>query len=371
MENVEDANIMKLINALVYGYGGRECALANAIAESPLINKLFTLRDFHINNSEVIDMKNKNYKEQAKFITECGINLVIICDEKALCDGITDIFNRNNIAVIGINKTFSQLESSKSFSKKFMNKYGINNTKTLTDKSEVYPQMIKDNGLCKGKDCQYIVNTPTEKCSAIDKLKPKNHLIEEYLEGKKIYVVTYLTGDTFTNFLPVEIINNGNTAICPANLNANQRLKLNVYLCKLEYGLKLEDANFNGFITSELVWAYDGWCVVEYNISLAKLTAETLLTHIKSDIMDTLLTGSTPQYKEETSATQILKASQEQINKEIIIPENKDIKKYYDSVRFVNNTIISTGNSLMKLSTNSKNPIDDLQAYCSGIQIKD
>ena len=118
---------MKNINILIYGSSAREHAAALAISQSPLTDTLYTMRDFKIPDAKLFQPKGKNLKAIAQEAAGLGINLVIILDEKILCSGAADIFNKAGIAPIGVNKQFSQLEKSKLFCKKFMDEYGINN----------------------------------------------------------------------------------------------------------------------------------------------------------------------------------------------------------------------------------------------------
>ncbi len=376
---------MKEANILVYGNSAREHAIAESISKSHLLNNLFTTNDFRMEKVEVLDFKHMNYKAQAKYSAEKGINLVIFSSSKPLCEGAGEIFKNENIAVIGVNKIFSQLESSKLFAKKFMNKYGIKSARILSDKSKEFPQVIKDNELCNGDYCVNIVNTIEEKLQILKKIKDKNYFTEEYLDGDEIGIITYITGDNFINFLPTREfkklsneknspVTEGMGAYCPVNLNANQKLKLNIYLCKLEYALRLENANFDGFIYSSLIWVDNDWYVLKYSISPGDLELQALLTHLKSDFLETLIFGSNPEYKDGIGASLAITAEgypKKPIKNEIIvIPKNNGTKTYYSEVKFAGETIISDGGRVMTICTNSNTPFEILYDFAQKIKME-
>ena len=360
---------MKNINILVWGNSAREHAVSQAIAQSPLLNTLYTTRDFKIPGAEIFSFESKNFKQAAQKASELGINLVIINDEEALCSGAVDIFNKADIAAIGVNKQFSQLEKSKLFCKKFMDKYGINSVPNLSDKSNIFPQVIKINGFCKGNNCTNIIRSNREKFQIIERIQNKEYFTEEYLEGNKISVVTYVCGDNIIHFPPLTTNEKTNITYCPVNLNANQKLKLNVYLCKLEYALKLENANFNGFLTSNLIWTEECWCVINYKITAKSCELISILNHIKGDFLDILLTGALPEYKDGISAALPIFINKSDVNKEIFLPEKENVKKYYQDIKFAGNTMLTSGEQIFVLAENSENPIKALTDYAGRIKI--
>ena len=358
---------MKNINILIYCSSAREHAAALAISQSPLTDALYTMRDFKIPDAKLFQPKGKNLKAIAQEAAGLGINLVIILDEKILCSGAADIFNKAGIAPIGVNKQFSQLEKSKLFCKKFMDKYGINNVPNLSDKSNLFPQVIKVNGFCKGDNCTNIVRSKFEKNNVINNIQDKEYFTEEYLEGSKIAIITYVCADNIIHFQPTA--DDESFTYCPVNLNANQKLKLNVYLCKLEYALKLENAGFNGFITSNLIWTENCWCVISYGISVKTAEITAVLNHLKNDFLDILITGSLPEYKSGLSATLPVKINKSEINKEITIPKRENINIYYQDIKFAGDTMLSSGEEIFILAANSENPSKDLNEFANLIKI--
>ena len=283
---------MKKINLLVWGNSDGEKAVAEALSNSPLVNNLFTTADFKIKNAKILNIAEKDFRKQAKKALEYGINLVIFGGENAIYQGAVNIFKNEGIAAVGVNKTFSQMGSSKTFAKRFMNRYGIKTPEIKPDKYDQFPQVIKadsyiDSGLDK------ILYNQVEKQNALKELKNKNFFIEEFLEGEKISVTSYLTGGNFTHFHPF----NTSAPSKPLKLTSNQKLKLNIYLCKFEYALLLENANFDGAITTDLIWHEIDWFVLKYRVNFGEKEIQEILMHIDNDFLDILINGTTPIYK--------------------------------------------------------------------------
>ena len=104
------------LNFLVYGSGAREHAIAKKLAESNFCNKLFLYgaNDGFSHIGAALD--GENLIESAK---KNKVDVLVVGPENPLCDGITDEFLKAGIKCIGVNKYWSQLESSKYFAKLF------------------------------------------------------------------------------------------------------------------------------------------------------------------------------------------------------------------------------------------------------------
>lgn len=85
-------------------------------------------------------------------------------------------------------------------------------------------------------------------------------------------------------------------------LTGLQQQKLDIYLQKLEKALIAEGADFNGFIYSGLIWSREDWYVLEYNVRLGDPECQAILTNLKNDFLDILVTGTEQEYKNGTGA---------------------------------------------------------------------
>ena len=113
------------LKVLIIGSGGREHALAWIISKSKReIDKIFvmpgnagTLSEKNVFN---IDVNISDHKKVLEFTIENDIDLTIVGPEVPLVEGLSDLFEENNLNIFGPKKFFAQLEGSKVFSKNFM-----------------------------------------------------------------------------------------------------------------------------------------------------------------------------------------------------------------------------------------------------------
>ncbi len=187
------------LKVLIIGSGGREHALAWIISKSKReIGKIFvmpgnagTLSEKNVFN---IDINISDHKKVLEFAIENDINLTIVGPEVPLVEGLSDLFEENNLNIFGPKKFFAQLEGSKVFSKNFMssNKLPTADYKEFddADRAKKYletkksPLVVKYDGLAAGKGVD-ICNTLEEARESISKLLKSGDkiIIEDFIRG--------------------------------------------------------------------------------------------------------------------------------------------------------------------------------------------
>ena len=151
------------MNVLVVGGGGREHAMAWKLSQSPKVQRVFVAPG---NGGTALDarLENINITEvqalRAWAATE-KIALTVVGPEQPLAAGIVDEFRAHGLRVFGPTKAAAQLESSKAFSKAFMQRHGIPTAayETFTDAVAAHayveekgaPIVVKADGLAAGK----------------------------------------------------------------------------------------------------------------------------------------------------------------------------------------------------------------------------
>lgn len=151
------------MNVLVLGSGGREHALAWAIAKSPRLDSLFVAPG---NGGTATIAKNvpldvNDADAVIGFARSENIDLVVIGPEAPLVAGVADAIRAAGIAVFGPGAQGARLEGSKSFSKEFMLAHGLPTARykkcTSQDEAMDYlhevgaPIVVKADGLAAGK----------------------------------------------------------------------------------------------------------------------------------------------------------------------------------------------------------------------------
>ena len=195
------------MNVLVIGGGGREHALAWKLAASPKVQMVYVAPG---NGGTALDKRLKNVPitdiaALADFAQAEKIGLTVVGPEAPLAAGVVDLFRARGLRVFGPTRAAAQLESSKAFSKAFMQRHGIPTAayETFTDAAAAHayidrmgaPIVVKADGLAAGKGV-VVASTLDEAHQAVDWMLLDNKLgvshnaggarvvIEEFLEGE-------------------------------------------------------------------------------------------------------------------------------------------------------------------------------------------
>lgn len=402
------------LNVLVFGSGAREQAIAESISRSPLLNKLFLADAGYEKLGEVI--KYTDFEDLALKSVKAGINLVVIGPSEPLCEGIVDVFKAQNIACIGVNKGFSQLEGSRLFAKNFMKKYDIKTAKfevitkeALPDYDRLkYPLVIKADGICDGNGVVTANNQSFAQKTIGEFLdgkfgeNSKTILLEECLQGEEISLVSLWDGKNILHFAPArgfkklnKSLSAPNTegmgACCPVKFNPFQQKKLDEYKSKLKSALTAEGANFCGFISSNLIMSQKDknwdWNVLSLNVSMGDPQAQAVLAHLETDFLKVLKAATDKnldkiklEYNEDYSACLVVACEGypksrefQKIGKKIYIPEDiesLDIKVFYSAVKEVKGELYSDGGRVLFLCTTSQDPFWDLKNFAKEIEME-
>ena len=115
------------MKVLVVGGGGREHALAWKLAQSSRVDTVFvapgnggTALAGRIQNLDVIDQTQLGI-----WAVKEKIGLIVVGPEGPLAAGIVDEFRKLGLRIFGPTRAAAQLESSKAFSKAFMQRHNI------------------------------------------------------------------------------------------------------------------------------------------------------------------------------------------------------------------------------------------------------
>lgn len=151
------------MNILLVGSGGREHALAWKIAQSPLVKRLVIApgNPGMEKLGELVAVKATDAEQLAAVAREIRADLVVVGPETALEQGLADRLAAAGIPCFGPTAKAAQLETSKAFSKAFMERHeiptaGFGVYERLHEARQALtvfkpPYVIKADGLAAGK----------------------------------------------------------------------------------------------------------------------------------------------------------------------------------------------------------------------------
>ena len=300
------------------GSGGREHALCHFLHKSKKITKIFCIPGNAGTNSiaENLNIDLNDFNEIKNTIIKQKIDLIIIGPEKPLVNGLVDYLNNFNIKVFGPNKTASQLEGSKIFTKKLCEKYGIPTAafgvfKNYKDASNFlgnsqFPIVIKADGLASGKGV-YISENKLDGNQAIKEIfdgkfgNAKQILIEEFLEGEEMSYFIISDGRTYKKFQTAQDHKRvfegdkgkntgGMGAYSPSRL-INDELDKKILDKIIEptlKGLKDLGVSYQGFLYAGLMIKNNEPYLIEYNVRMGDPECQTILPKLNNDLLDVI-----------------------------------------------------------------------------------
>ena len=120
---------MKKLNILMHGIGSVGSGIIRKFKESNLLDNIYLISDYPDNNDDCIYVgkaSNIKFGELKSLIKEKNIDFVIIFDELYSLFGLVDYYQKEiNIPIIGIQKDWFLLESSKIIGKNFFKKHNM------------------------------------------------------------------------------------------------------------------------------------------------------------------------------------------------------------------------------------------------------
>lgn len=378
---------------LLIGSGGREHTIAWKCAQSSLVERVFCAPgNGGTHNEEKCENVNiSGNDELLNFALENNIDLTIVGPEAPLCDGIVDEFKEKGLKIFGPDKKGALLEGSKSFSKEFMQKYGVKTAEyaVFTNSDEAinylkecrYPVVIKADGLAAGKGVA-ICKEYTEAEDAINsfmvedifKGAGKKIVIEEFLEGVEASILSITDGETIIPFISSkdhkQIYDGdlgpntgGMGTIAPNPYCSEEVLKNfeeNIMLPTLK-GIKEEKMDYVGIIFFGLMICKNGVYLLEYNVRMGDPETQVVLPLMENDFTDLILSALDQKLSsynvkwKKGHASCVIAASggypaKYEKGYEIKNTENIDNKLFIAGGKYEGNTLVTSGGRVLAVT---------------------
>ena len=320
------------MKVLVIGGGGREHALAWKLAQSPKVQTVFvapgnggTASDKRLQNLPITDIA-----ELCAWAVQKKIGLTVVGPEVPLAAGVVDTFRAAGLRIFGPTQAAAQLESSKAFSKAFMQRHAIPTAAfaTFSDAADAHayvdaqgaPIVVKADGLAAGKGV-VVAETLEQAHAAIDFMLGDNSpsasggegqarvVIEEFLQGEEASFIVICDGK---HVLPLATSQDhkrlrdgdegpntgGMGAYSPAPVvtpEIHRRAMQEVIEPTLR-GMATDGIRYTGFLYAGLMITPDGRIkTLEFNCRMGDPETQPIMMRLRSDLAQVLLAGANGQ----------------------------------------------------------------------------
>ena len=324
------------MRVLLVGSGGREHALAWKMAQSPRLKALYiapgnagTAR-LHADGAEIVNLPVKAEDKNALVQTalERKIDLAVIGPEGPLAAGLADDLRAKGLAVFGPSQAAAEIESSKVFSKEFMQRRGIPTAKFSVfrdyDRALAYihelehPIVIKASGLAAGKGV-IIPENPSQAETALRQIMVEKVfgpsgdevVLEERMNGPEVSLFGFTDGNSVQVTVPAQdhkrIFDNdrgpntgGMGAYAPVPVFAPamaEKIQRSILQPAID-GLREEGRPFVGVLFAGLMLTAQGPKVIEFNCRFGDPEAQAILPLLESDLLEILMACATGRLSE-------------------------------------------------------------------------
>ena len=309
---------MNNMKVLIVGSGGREHALAWKIAQSPLVDKLYCApgNGGIAALAQCIPIKAMDIEAMTVFAKSEEIDLVMVAPDDPLAAGMVDALEKAGVRAFGPTKNAAIIESSKSFSKELMKKYGLPTAayEVFEEQDAAiayladarFPIVVKADGLALGKGVVIAQNYDEAVRAVRDMMSDKvfgtagdRIVIEEFLVGPEVSILAFTDGKTVVPMVSSQdhkraldndkgLNTGGMGAFSPSRLYTEELHAYcidNIFMPTI-LAMNAEGRKFKGVIYFGLILTDDGPKVLEYNARFGDPETQVVLTRLKTDLVE-------------------------------------------------------------------------------------
>jgi len=306
---------------LVIGSGGREHALAWALAKSSRVAEVIvapgnagTALEPGVSN---VAVGAEDIPALLKLAQDEQVDLTVVGPEAPLVAGIVDEFTAAGLRCFGPTAKSARLEGSKAYTKEFLERYNIPTAgyRSFTDLDEALayvqecelPTVVKADGLAAGKGV-IIAHTRDEAVAAVNLVMNDKAfgtagnvcVIEDFLVGEEASFMAIIDGE---DILPLATSQDhkarddgdkgpntgGMGAYSPAPIidDAMAAKVMDEVMRPTVAGLKADGEHYRGFLYAGLMIGEDGVPkVLEFNCRMGDPETQPMLFRLKTDLAD-------------------------------------------------------------------------------------
>ncbi len=313
---------------LVIGTGGREHALVWKLAQSTHVTQMWCApgnagiaQERTSRNDAGVQCVNigaEDFPKLLAFAQEKKPDLTVVGPDNPLALGIVDLFQQHGLKIWGVNQKAAQFESSKVFSQKFMEKYGIPTAAAGTFDDAAAAKrfcaslggkcVVKADGLALGKGVLICTNH-TEAEKAVDEIMVSKAfglagariVIQEYLDGIEVSLHALCDGTTAKMFPTSQdhkrafdgdlgLNTGGMGTYSPTPFLSDTQLAevAKKILEPFMRGCAEEGIDYRGILYPGVMLTKDGPKVLEFNARFGDPETQVYLTRLENDLVEML-----------------------------------------------------------------------------------
>ncbi|VAX37758.1 Phosphoribosylamine--glycine ligase [hydrothermal vent metagenome] len=316
------------INILLIGGGGREHALAAAIARSPRLDTLYITHPQNpglasLGTPADVPVLPKELYRLEQWCDHHQIGLVVIGPEAPLAAGFADALATPTRLVFGPTKAGAMLEADKAWCKALLREAMVPTAegRVFTNaeaalaytSSRAQPPVIKASGLAAGKGVVLPGSTP-EACEVVRSIMidrifgdaGKKIIVEDRLTGREVSVLAITDGRSILMLPPCQdhkrLLDGdhgpntgGMGAFCPSEAidPATMAIIEREILVPTVDALKREGIDYRGVLYAGLMLTPSGPKVLEYNVRFGDPECQPLMVRLQSDIVELMQAACT------------------------------------------------------------------------------
>ncbi len=392
------------MNILLIGSGGREHALAWAIANSSLTDTLFCSPG-NAGIAQEAEIVALNADDPAAIINFCNANsigLVVVGPEAPLVAGLADQLRNAGIRTFGPGAAAARLEGSKGFTKDICAKYNVptgaygrfgNEADALAYLAKHdAPIVVKADGLAAGKGVTVAMRMDNAEAAVREIFAGRfgaagaEVVIEEYLDGEEASFFAICDGATAVAFGSAQdhkCVGEGDTgpntggmgAYSPAPVmdEVTSQRTMDEIINPTLVAMAAEGTPFQGVLFAGLMITATGPQLIEYNVRFGDPECQVLMMRLKDDIVTIMLaacSGTLDQVSvrwHDTAALSVVMAAEGypgDVQKGSVIGNleaamaMKGVQVFHAGTRRDGNNIVANGGRVLSITAQADNVSD-------------
>lgn len=308
------------MKVLIVGGGGREHAIAESIAKSKRVDKIYCAPgNAGIEQvAECVPIGAMEFDKIVEFAKNKEIDLTFVAPDDPLVGGLVDELEAVGLRTFGPRKNAAIIEGSKAFAKDLMKKYNIPTAayETFDDSKKALayletadiPVVLKADGLALGKGvliCQTLEEAKEGVKTIMEDKKfgdsGNRMVIEEFMTGREVSVLSFVDGKTIrimTSAQDHKRAGDGDTGLNTGGMGTfspspfytkevDEFCHKYIYQATVD-AMAAENRPFHGIIFFGLMLTEKGPRVLEYNARFGDPETQVVLPRMKNDIMDVI-----------------------------------------------------------------------------------